>query len=86
MIIHVSYKIHTFFLDSCDFGLEIALHRYLKSPSSLIEVVGGRRGSRVIRPRYLVCYFRGALRRHPRTMYCSELCRGSWTAILLKIR
>ena len=65
--LHVSIKIHTFFLGSWALGLGMALCRPKKSPSYLIRVVGGQRGIHVFLPRYLVCYLRGALRMHPRT-------------------
>ena len=66
--LHVYSKIQEFFLDPRDFGLGMALYRAAKSPSYLVGVVRVRRGIRVLRPRYLVCSFRGALRRHPMTM------------------
>ena len=67
MSLRVSSKIHAFFLASRALGLGMALRRATKSLSSLVRVVGGRRGICVRHPRYLVCSLRGALRRHPRT-------------------
>ena len=66
--LHVSSKIHTFFLASRAFGLGIAPRRPTKSLSSLLGVVRGRRGSRVRRLRYSVCYLRVAMTRNPSTM------------------
>ena len=80
----MSENIHAFFLASRAFGLGMALHRAAKSLYSLVGVVRGRRGIRVRRSRYLMCYLRGALRRHTSTMYWSELFRGSQTAMFLK--
>ena len=59
--LHVYANIHVFFLSSQAFGLGVALFRTAKSLSSLVEVVGGRRGVPVLRPRYLVFSLRGAL-------------------------
>ena len=67
MSLHVSTEIHAFFLASHEFGLGVALHRATKSPSYLVGVVGGWMRTHVLRPRYLVCYLRRALRRHPST-------------------
>ena len=43
------------------FGLEIALYRAAKIRSSLVEVVRGRRETRVRHPRYSVCSLREEL-------------------------
>ena len=65
--LHVSAKIHMFFLAYCALGLGIALRRAANIPSYLVVVVGGWRGIRVRLPRYLVCFLRGELRSNPRT-------------------
>ena len=45
--LHVDSEIHAFLLASCDWGFGTALRRAAKIPSSFIEAVGGRRGSRL---------------------------------------
>ena len=67
MSLHMHSKIQSFFLSSRDFGFGVALRRTTKSPSSIIGLIRGRRGIRVRRPSYSVCYLRGVLRRHPIT-------------------
>ena len=56
--LHVSAKIHAFFRDSRALGFGIARLRDAKSLSSLVRVVGGKIGSHMRRPRYLVCSLR----------------------------
>ena len=65
--LHVAARIHTFSLTSRGLGFGMALRRAAKSPSSLVRVVGGRRGGRLRLPRYSVYPLREALRKHPRT-------------------
>ena len=48
--LHVSAKIHVFFLASWAFGLGMDLRRAVKSPSSLVSVVGGQRGGAHVPP------------------------------------
>ena len=66
--LHVASEIHAFLLASCAFGSRIYLCRDAKRQSYIIGVVGGQRGSRVRRLRYLVCSLKGSLQSHPRTM------------------
>ena len=54
-ILHVSSNIHAFFLASRALGLGMALRRATKSLSSIVGIVGGRRGKCVRLPRYSVC-------------------------------
>ena len=65
--LHVSAKIHAFFLASWDLGFGMALRRAVKSPPYLVGVVGGRRGIHMRLTRYSVCSIRVALQRHPMT-------------------
>ena len=65
--LHAASKIYAFFRASRALGFGTALCRAVKSPSSLVGVVGGRRGSRLRLPRYSECFLRGALRRQPST-------------------
>ena len=64
--LHVSSKIHVFFLAYLDFGLGISWRMLVKSFPSLIGVNGGRKGRRVYHPSYFECFLRVALQRHPR--------------------
>ena len=66
MSLHLSSKIQSFFLASCVFGFGVALWRAAKSLSFLVGEVGGQRWRRVLFLRYLLCFLRGVLRRHPR--------------------
>ena len=61
--LHTAYDIQALLLASIAFNFGIALRRSAKSLSSLIRVVGGRRGYLMCRPRYWECSLRVALRR-----------------------
>ena len=65
--LHVATKIHAFFQASLALGFATALRRPVKVPYSLVGVVGGRRGSRLLLPRYSDCSLRGAPQWHLRT-------------------
>ena len=65
--LHVVAEIHTFLRTSLALGFGKTLYRAAKIPSSFVRVVGGRRGGRLLLPRYLECYLRADLKRHPRT-------------------
>ena len=67
-IFHVASEIHMFSLASRACSFEMALRRAAKILSSLVGVVGGRRGRYLRPPRYLECYLREALRRQSRTI------------------
>ena len=66
--LHMSSNINAFYLASLAFVLKMDLCRATKSTSSIVGVVRGQRVSRVRLPRYLVCFLRGELWRHSRTM------------------
>ena len=66
--LHVYANIHAFFYASRALGFRTALWRAMKSLYYVVRVVGGRRGSCVCHPRYLVCSIRVALWRHPNIM------------------
>ena len=66
-ILHLATDIHAFFRASLDLGSGTALLRAVKSLTSLVGGVGGRRGSHLRLLSYLECSLRGKTRRHPRT-------------------
>ena len=43
-ILHMSAKIHVFFLDYCVLGLGVIQRRSMKSLSSFVGLIGGLRG------------------------------------------
>ena len=65
MSLHTSSTIHMFLLASRDLGFGISLQRSANILYYLVGVVRGRRGSRVLHPRYFVCYLRVPIWRQP---------------------
>ena len=60
-------KIHAFFRASQALGFGTDLCRNAERQSSLVRVFVSQRGNLLRLPRYLECFFGGALWRHTRT-------------------